>query len=251
MKRSLVLAAAGVAVIWAGYLALQQHPVARHFQRERGAALAEMEAFQAEGTTQGIDTIACPRTATACAPVKSRGLTLLLGQPFITYVDASTTIEVDLFYNDTIARPRLLADSVGIRLLGAEGALTIQPSEARYSRVRGKMGPWQWIVTPQRAGYYELMIEFVRLPADLDELLQMPDTVALKRQQRTWTKAGQTRERLLHRTNIFSLRVLTAAGWTAEQEAKMKIVAWFLTFLFAVLPVREYLQRRDGRAKAT
>jgi hypothetical protein len=248
MNRSLVLAAVGVAVIWAGYLALQQSPVARLFQREYGAAFALPEVFQAAGSTQGIDTILCPRTATHCAPIRLRGLTLLLGQPFITYVDASTTVQVDLLYNDTIARPRLLADSVGIRLLGAEGALAIQPSEARYSGIRARMGPWQWIITPQRVGYYEIMLEFVRLPGDLDELLQMPDTVALKRQQRTWTRAGQTRERLLHRTNIFSLRVLTAAGWTAEQEAKMKIVAWILTFSFAALPIREYLQRRSGRA---
>ena len=178
------------------------------------------------------------------APFKPRSLVLFVTTPFITGVDESAKIEAQLYYNDTIARPQLLRDSVGIRMIGSEGALGVQPTETRYARVRGRIGPWDWIVTPQRAGTYQLMLDFVRLPGDLEDLLHPPDTVAVRRQGRVWYPPYP----VLHRSTEIPLIVLTAAGWTAKQEAWIKIIAGILTLAIAAFPVKDYLQRKARSA---
>lgn len=245
MTRSNVLAIVALVVVWGSYLALQEYPIAKHFQPSPIAATVAMMSFPAAGSTQAAGTDHC--TTCLAEPSKARDLLLLVGNPFVMSVDASAGIEAQLFYHDTIARPRLLRDSVGIRLVGAESALAVQPSEARYTRVDTKMGPWEWIVTAQRAGSYYLMVEFVRLPSDLEELLHRPDTAAVRRQRRVWMANRTT----LHRSTRIPLLVLTSAGWTAEQQARMTMIGAGLTFIIGFLKLLDWLLKKESGRNMT
>jgi hypothetical protein len=84
------------------------------------------------------------------------------------------------------------------------------------------------------------MLDFVRLPGDLEDLLHRPDTVAVRRQGRVWYPPYP----ILHRSTEISLIVLTSAGWTAEQDAWIRDGAWLASFLVVAIPAAYSVRHR-------
>ncbi len=251
MSRSFLFAVSGIVVVWGVYAALQRASVAAHFQPPPLSGccyviVSPEYKYKSEGTTQSIDTTYCAKgMEDFCGGEKRRGLRLQVSPTPTLGVNESATLDATLLYEDTLINRRLLQDSVGIRLLESQGAISVNPAESRFARVSKEMGPWQWVVTPQRAGSFTLLLEITRLPNSLDDLLHKPDTATLRRQRRELVQVDPHEPGgVLHRGTPLQVVVLTDAGWTAEQAVWMKIAGAILTLLLAALPIKEFVQRK-------
>lgn len=178
------------------------------------------------------------RSTTLCTPATR--LTLLIERGFTLTVAQSRVLGAMLFYEDTVSGS-LVRDSIGVRLIGAEGAVSVQPTEVKYSRVARRMGPWQWSITPMRAGDYSLLLEFVRLPPRFRTMLNQANGIEMR-----LPGGGEwegTSGPSLGTSNVLHVHVLTTAGFTAKDDARLTLasliaglaitIGTILKFLFA------------------
>lgn len=244
MRRKVIAASAGIVLVWVLWYLFRAPVVLEQLGVEPPETLITTISLAGAGLTQSIDTIRCPPGPNVlCAPTDVRGVTVLMNYPFQLSVAKSGVLEARVQYWDTLTKlPRSLEkDSVGVRLIGVEGAIAVQPTEIRYSKVQlGNMGPWEWTLAPQRPGSYELLFELSRLPSELRKLLEPTDPTENALAERTSIAFGP----ILSDRNRIRIHVATATGLSAETEAWGRIIAWTLSFLIAAVPVSEWIKRQ-------